>query len=232
MSDVIKTVNFPSEQEKEITGWQKKLLPWMVLLPTLLIAVFIILATMRMRNFETFTFNNQPSVFLNTLPSPADTQYLFNRDIQYQKLYTLAKMEEYALNRRYNQAGIITMSTIYTKYLGFFTGMILAIVGSVFIISKLREAVSEVEGSYKEAARLKFISSSPGIIFALLGTILMSISILNKGAVAVDDMPLYLNHTNFIGPGTNIDSFGIQTLPGPDSKSITTEQADSSDPNK
>ena len=105
-------------------------------------------------------------------------------------------MEEYSIDRRYNQGGVLLMSRIYIKYLGFFTGMILAIVGSVFIISKLKEDVSEFEGSIQDKTKFKFISSSPGIIFGVLGTVLMMTTILTHSEINVKDMPLYLNTYN------------------------------------
>ena len=88
------------------------------------------------------------------------------------------------------------MSRIYIKYLGFFTGMILAIVGAVFIISKLKEDVTELEGTIQEKTKFRLLSSSPGIIFGLLGTALMMTTILTHSEISVKDMPLYLNTYN------------------------------------
>ena len=105
-------------------------------------------------------------------------------------------MEEHSINRRYNQGGVLLMSRIYIKYLGFFTGMILAIVGSVFIISKLKEDVSEPEWSIQEKTKFRLISSSPGIIFGVLGTALMMTTILTHSEINVKDMPLFLNTYN------------------------------------
>lgn len=210
--------------------WQSKLLPWMVLLPTVLIGVFILLATIRMRHFESFVFQQQRPLFENTLPAPNDTTLSTNADLHYRRLYVLSRMEEYSMNKRYSQAGILTLSTIYTKYMGFFTGMILAIVGSVFIIGKLREDASKAQGEFKDIVKFRFVSASPGIIFGLLGTVLMSISIINKGEVQVDDMPLYLNANNFINMqdtlNRRINATAVAGLPGPEkNRKISPAQA-------
>src|SRR5260221_264798 len=93
---------------------------------------------------------------------------------------------------------MLLMSRIFTQYLGFFTGMILAIVGSVFIIGKFTEGTTTIEGSITDQAKLNLISSSPGIIFAVLGTILMVSSILKHNDITVADSPLYLNSNSIL----------------------------------
>lgn len=52
--------------------WQQKLMPWLVILPTVLSAVFILLATLRLQNFESFTFGDQHKLLTTHLPSPSD----------------------------------------------------------------------------------------------------------------------------------------------------------------
>ncbi len=189
----------PSQiNEQQLEKWQQKLLPWLIILPTILIGTFIFLATVQMRNFEGYIYHGDKSEIDNVLPAVAAVKVDSNiqSKLGYLQLYTLAKMEEHSINRRYNQAGAIMMSGIYTKYLGFFTGMILAIVGSVFIISKLKEDASDLEGSVKDQIRFKVLSSSPGIIFGVLGTLLMTVTILKRAEVNVKDQPLYLNFYN------------------------------------
>lgn len=51
MSDIPQTQQSP-QQVKDDTAWQLRLLPWMIILPTVLIGVFILQATIRMKNFE------------------------------------------------------------------------------------------------------------------------------------------------------------------------------------
>jgi hypothetical protein len=202
-------VIIPEQPDTSIINWQQKLLPWMVIMPTALIGVFIFLATVQMRNFEAKVFSAEKSDVANNLVEmyeKSNPEHATRMD--FIKLYTLTKMEEHSIDRRYNQAGTIVMSGIYTKYLGFFTGMILAIVGSVFIISKLKEDTSKLEGSIKEHIKFNVVSSSPGIIFGLLGTILMATTILKRGEVNVQDQPLYLNYYNLSNHNMNADGIG------------------------
>jgi hypothetical protein len=186
------------QSNKQLLQWQNKLLPWMIAMPTILIGAFIVLGTLKLNNFEKFAYRGDEEKTTLTIPSPYDnsTDSALKKSADYLKWYSLVKMEEYSINRRYNQGGVLLMSRIYIKYLGFFTGMILAIVGAVFIISKLKEDVTEIEGSVEEKTKFRMVSSSPGIIFGVLGTALMLTTILTHSEISVKDMPLYLNTYN------------------------------------
>ncbi len=186
------------QKNEQLLKWQNRLLPWMIAMPTVLIGAFIFLATLQLNKFEKFVYHGNESKIENAIPSPVSdtTDSLLKQNVEYLKWYSLVKMEEHSINRRYNQGGVLLMSRIYIKYLGFFTGMILAIVGSVFIISKLKEDVSELEGSVQEKTKFRLISSSPGIIFGVLGTALMMTTILTHSEINVKDMPLFLNTYN------------------------------------
>jgi hypothetical protein len=193
-----KLVKSELQKNRQLLQWQTRLLPWMIAMPTVLIGAFIVMATLQLNKFEKFIYAGNESKIENSIPSPVanTTDSLLKRNEEYLKWYSLVKMEEYSINRRYNQGGVLLMSRIYIKYLGFFTGMILAIVGAVFIISKLKEDVSELEGSIQDKTKFRLISSSPGIIFGVLGTGLMMTTILTHSEISVKDMPLYLNTYN------------------------------------
>lgn len=184
-----------SPQEKNKNNWQKKLMPWLITMPTLLIFLFVFLATQQMRKFNTMleieTTSVLDDVVLNTEKNPT----LIN-SLDYLRWVTLVKMEERSLDRRYKQGGALLGARIFTKYLGFFTGMILAIVGAIFIIAKLQEQKTEIEGDAGNGIKGKLSSSSPGVIFGVLGTVLMLSTILQHNEISVSDQPLFLNSTN------------------------------------
>ena len=56
------------EQEKNLYRWQRKLMPWMVFMPTVLIGVFILLATLKMRHFESYMYHGDQSEMIKYLP--------------------------------------------------------------------------------------------------------------------------------------------------------------------
>lgn len=198
MNDQSSSIKLEKQKNKQLQDWQNKLMPWMIGMPTVLIAAFIVIATLQLNKFEKFVYKGDDNKIESFLPSPVagTTDTLLKRNKEYLKWYSLVKMEEESINLRYNQGGVLLMSRIYIKYLGFFTGMILAIVGAVFIISKLKEDVTELEGTIQEKTKFRLLSSSPGIIFGLLGTALMMTTILTHSEISVKDMPLYLNTYN------------------------------------
>jgi hypothetical protein len=190
--------------QNEIFAWQKKLMLWTIGMPSLLIIVFIAIATIQLNRFnDQITTKNESE--LNNIIRPAlitDTSLSHNSRLNYIKWYSLTKMEEIAMNKRYNQGGLLVMSRVFIKYLGFFTGMILAIVGAVFIISKIKEDVTTISAEFATNAKAALASSSPGIVFGCLGAALMLASILQHTEINVKDMPLYLNQATMMSMGT------------------------------
>lgn len=104
---------------------------------------------------------------------------------------TLAELEAHAIARRYHQANLLLMTRLWTRYLGFITGMILALVGAAFILGKMRETASTLDAQ-STAGKVTVASSSPGLILAVLGTALMITTILVDPRIDVQDGPLYL----------------------------------------
>lgn len=205
----------PSKSQYElnqINSWQNKLLPWLVIMPSILILLFIYLATRQMQRFNAVIDAKEESVIEKLIPTAADTALYakLKGNMEYIRWITLARMEEKSLDRRYSQGGLLLVSRIFTKYLGFFTGMILAIVGAIFIIGKLQESSSDIEGAVSDQMKLKIVSSSPGIIFGVLGTVLMLSTILQHAEISVRDQPLFLNPANVYINASN--PMGVDSL--------------------
>ena len=125
---------------------------------------------------------------------------------------SLVALETSALDRRYRQANILLLSRVWTRQIGFATGMILALVGAAFILGKLNTDTSELtaEGpGWKGGLK----SSSPGLILAGLGTILMVTSIVTQYPIGVVDRAVY---TGGAQPAPTLDAppdFGITEAP-------------------
>lgn len=194
-----------ASERRAIEKWQSRLLPWLVIMPTLLIGIFIYMATQQVKHFNKSIEIKPDSLLIGKiLHSPSDTliNAALKNDKQYLQWVTLSYLEQESMYRRYNQGGLLLMSRIFVKYLGFFTGMILAIVGSVFIIGKLSEEYTGLSGSVTEQAKFNLISSSPGIIFGVLGTLLMLSTILQHNDITIEDTPLYLNANGIVSVNT------------------------------
>jgi len=219
--------------DKHILDWQRKMMPWLIIAPSTLILIFILLATVQLGNFESHIYQSDSLNISKSLPKvdsvTIDTS--ITTKLGYLKLYALTKMEEYSINRRYNQAGEILVSGIYTKYMGFFTGMILAIVGAIFIISKLKEDTSNLEGTINEHINFKLVSSSPGIVFGVLGTLLMVTTIFKTVESNVTDAPLFLNYQNLEQPKGNDEKAALNDLENQNSQQhIDSSKAENATP--
>lgn len=120
-------------------------------------------------------------------------------------LHIYAALEVQALNRRYHQGNVLLMSRIWVSYLSFVTGMILCLVGASFILGRLREPASTIDAD-NNLVKLSVKSSSPGIILASLGTVLIMTSILTNHRIEIQDTSIYLGNyagtqsPNYIAP--------------------------------
>ena len=106
------------------------------------------------------------------------------------QLQSYTTLELYTLERRYHQANVLLMSRVWINYLGFVTGMILALVGATFIIGKLREPASKAGGEFGPA-KFSFEGASPGMFLAALGVALMITTIVTHHDITVVDKSVY-----------------------------------------
>lgn len=104
----------------QLNSWQTKLLPWVLPLVTIMIRVFFALATILFNYFRNQISSTHTSEIDKLLLSPREAAANGHMDIEYTKLFCLAKMEENVLNKRYSQLGFLLLSRTYIKYLGFF----------------------------------------------------------------------------------------------------------------
>jgi hypothetical protein len=168
-------------REASPSAWQEKLLPlmrWMLVSLT----AFFIAATL----YQAYSLQ-QRIVALGSeefrLPTDAtgtDTDTWKAR----------IGLEAYAIRHRYQHSSLILMSRAWIIYLGFVTGMILAMVGATFILGKIREPESQLAAK-GQVGELSFKSASPGLTMAVLGTALMICTMVIRADVTVTDTPLY-----------------------------------------
>jgi hypothetical protein len=179
----------------ELWRWQSRLLPLLIGLLIAFTAVFCISNLYQIFTVQDY-IRKAPTLDAHTILAP-------EARASDPRLGVLADLESYALVRRYHQANIVVMGRLYVVYLGFTTGMILALVGAAFILSKYREAPSTVEGSGL-GNRLAIGSTSPGLVLATLGTLLMIITMTTRADVMVGDASVYMSSA---GPGPVPTSF-------------------------
>jgi hypothetical protein len=171
------------KQEKANSRWQSKLRPWMQIVVTASVLVFLLLSTWQIYELQQ-RIDDTPKIDLGDPSNIAQS-------VEFKKWYISANLERFSIQQRYHQANILVMARIWTKYLGFITGMILAVIGASFILGKIKESSSQFT-SKLESLEFSLLSSSPGLIMVVLGTILMLTSILAQSPIETRDKPLYL----------------------------------------
>ena len=174
------------------TKWQKKLLPFMIIVLSLVMLFFFTASALQLYYLHQ-RIERSPELDLNPALALLDSNPsgASERDkLEVGRWKTLTILEGNALQRRYHQANVLLMSRIWTGYLGFVTGMILALVGATFILGKLRESESQVDAG-SELWKLSITTASPGLVLALLGTILMITTMVSHYEIKVDDGQLY-----------------------------------------
>ena len=141
----------------------------------------------------------------NTIPQTQRTS------VDFLQWKTLVLLEQDAMTMRYQQIKATLLLRTWTRYTGFLVGMVLALVGAFFILGRLREETSQLSG---ESGGFKFalVTSSPGVILAVLGTILMVVTLVVKFDFSVQDRPVYLPLHLMKGQTRTVD-----TLPAPGS---------------
>lgn len=158
--------------------WQNRLLPFM-LGAVIFMTLFFLFASLWV--FYDFRQRVADSA-LNLEPVFAEYERTYlSRSAEplpaYLRWKTTVLLEQELIARRYKQVNSVILARIWTRYLGFLTGMTLALVGAFFVLGQLRTDKSSlaVKGQGLEAA---LTTSSPGLLLATLGTILMAISLI------------------------------------------------------
>ena len=127
-------------------------------------------------------------------------------------------LESDVVGRRYHQANAIILARLWTRYSGFLTGMVLALVGSVFVLGRLQESPTRLTGE-GGGWKASLDTSSPGLVLAFLGTALMAIALSVEFRVETRDVAVYLTPgtTSAMPPATRIDTESLIDQKGADS---------------
>src|SRR6266542_4556 len=182
--------------------WQRRLLPLMVGLLVTLTAFVIVASVVQLYYLQTRS-EKAPRLDLGPAMASLDEiakdmqsgklqdQGALNSRIEQARWQTLSILEANVLQRRYHHAGVLLISRIWTRYLGFVTGTILAMVGAAFTLGKLQEASSNL-GAAGGLWKVSLTTDSPGLVLAALGTALMLATLATSMDLYVNDGPVYL----------------------------------------
>jgi hypothetical protein len=176
--------------------WQERFLPLMT--GTLIVlSVFFFLSSLGQLSYLHTAIRTTPD--LDTEAVSEDIEALAGGETEAEReafrLALLSRLELHTIARRYHIAHVALMASVWVKYLGFVTGMILSVVGAVFILGKLRTPKSEI-GAEVASIRYHVRSASPGIILAALGVALMLTTVVTRYSVRVTDKAVYISETH------------------------------------
>jgi len=178
--------------DRDLARWQRRLLPFMtsfVIAMAVLFFAFSGFHLYQVTNFiESQDGKNVRELIQNEIAKPT-AENPTSTDITQ---HALLLLEADALDKRYHEASALLMSRIWTRQLAFITGMVMAFLGSVFILGKLSESTSEISGGSGEW-KVAISSASPGIILSVLGTVLLVSSLYVRASLDVTDGPAYVS---------------------------------------
>jgi hypothetical protein len=177
---------------RHLARWRTRLLPFMIGMVTALAGFFFVASCVQLiylhkaiQNAPTFQIEES----LNQLTPTAQTQP--ETALAVSRFALLAKLEAYSLLRHYHQTNISLLQRVWTQFLGFVTGMILALVGATFILGQLQTAASQVKAE-TPALKLNLDTTSPGLILAGLGAALMICTVTINHRIQSTDAAVYL----------------------------------------
>lgn len=173
--------------------WQSRLLPFMVIAISALALFFFVSTFFQIGNLnQTIRFDPASSLKAELAMLDAAAKDLpADQRVELAKWKTVVLLEEDTVRRRYQQVNATLQMRAWTRHMGFVTGMMMAFVGAIFIMSKLSEQSTSLSG---EAPGMKasLATSSPGIILSVLGTLLMSLTLNANFSFTTTDVPVYL----------------------------------------
>lgn len=180
-------------EERASSRWQQRLLPLMASMLVLLTLFFCVGISLQAYRIQKHLEEGHEVDLNPTLKSlGTDPPKVLEERLDLARFETTALLESSAMQSRYHQATIAQLIRASIIFLGFLTGMILALVGAAFILGKMREAPSNLAG---EGPGWKFAlsSGSPGLALGVLGTILMISAIWARVEINVTDTALYFS---------------------------------------
>lgn len=198
-------------QDRDVLAWQRRMAAFMTASIIVAAVFFAVVSIWQYSRFEA-TFS-RPAAALEDpwagLPGPAASSEQRFEVANARAAYAL---ERELVGRRYDQANLTLTTRLWTRLMGFITGMILALVGAAFVLGKLSEEPSEA--STKSGVpglewSLSVRSASPGVLLAIMGTLLMALSITIQASYSAEDQAIYFNRSNVArAPPAPTDAIG------------------------
>lgn len=177
--------------DPELSRWQSRLRPFMQGTLGLLSAIFIIALFWQMRTVQQRVLEGSQLKLDSAALAGIDCTVLGQSAFSCARWRTVAALEASVMERRYHQATAALLARLWFKALGFTTGMILCLVGAAFILGKISDTTPAQLQGEGPSAKFLLTTTSPGIILATLGTLLMVVTITSNPPTEVKDGAVY-----------------------------------------
>lgn len=176
---------------RKTAAWQERLRPVMVAVLGALTAFFIVIGYLQFALLDR-VLDSGPQ--LDVAAFMQDTELREGMTpadrLEAVRWKQLAMLEAHLQQQQYHQGKLYVVVRIWMRFLGFVVGMTMALLGAAFILGKLREEATNIELKSADI-RLSLLSTSPGIILAVLGTALMAIAMLASADINVSHNAVY-----------------------------------------
>jgi hypothetical protein len=194
-----------SPPSRDTAQWQRRTLPLMMRMLVGL-TVFFFLASCIQLVYLHIEILRTPTLDVTPAFTPLNTGAPLKHQemLAEARLRALILLETSTLDRHYHQASALVLARVWKNYLGFVTGMILALVGAAFVLGKLEGPAAEMSGK-GAPGELSFKSASPGLMLAVMGVILMLTTLVINADITVRNSAVYLRATDEV-PATPPDS--------------------------
>jgi len=87
---------------------------------------------------------------------------------------------------RYDLGTQLVSANLMRKNIGFLIGTLLALIGCIVIVRRIRNMSVSAEGS-AAGQQIKFLTASPGIVLVMLGSLIILTTIIRQDTVSVQD---------------------------------------------
>ncbi len=181
--------------DADLKTWQARMAPFMTAAVIVTASFFAVATIWKFGDLEARTARPPSTPAPTWSTSPQD----FNQQMRVAEMQASYSLEADLIARRYDASNLAFESRLWTRFMGFVTGMILALIGAAFVLGKLEISQGELEAAARGIS-VAMRTTSPGILLAVLGTVLMGLSIALPGTVAMNDRAVY-----FMRPGGDVD---------------------------
>jgi hypothetical protein len=171
-------------------AWQRILMPLTALILIVLTAFFCWSSFRQysdLQKHSAATPMERLSSVMDLLAHDSTAEY--SEKLEAAKWWTLASLEANTMENRFHQGNTMILLAIWTRYLGFITGMVLSLVGAMFVLGRLRESQTTLTGEGR-GWKISVLSSSPGLVLVILGSVLMLTTILKQTQLDVTNSQL------------------------------------------